>query len=87
MEIRVMFGGPLNFIAIFLSFGRLLTIRKNASVSSQKRTRQTYIQSNAELQAKMVVVVVWRAGEAIRQKGRLGGRPAGSTFIGRPSEK
>jgi hypothetical protein len=31
--------------------------------------RQTYIQSNVEPQTNPVVVVVWRVGEAIGQKG------------------
>jgi hypothetical protein len=48
--------------------------------------RQTYIQSNAEAEAKPVVAVVWRGGEAIRQKGRLEGKVVRPTFIGRPSE-
>jgi hypothetical protein len=50
------------------------------------RTEANYIQSNAEAEGKPVVVVVLRGGEAIRQKEQLGGRAAGSTFIGRPSE-
>jgi hypothetical protein len=48
--------------------------------------RQTYIQSNVEQEAKPVVVVVWRGGEAIRQNGRFGGRAVRPTFIGKPSE-
>jgi hypothetical protein len=48
--------------------------------------KQTSIPSNVEPEGKPVVVVVWRGGEAIRQKGRLGGRAVGFAFIGRPSE-
>jgi hypothetical protein len=47
---------------------------------------QTYIQSNAEGETNPVVVVVWRDGEAIRQKGRLKGRKVRATFIGTPAE-
>jgi hypothetical protein len=49
--------------------------------------RQKYIQSNAALDRKPVIVVVLRDGEAIRQKGRLGRRAGGPTSLGRPSEK
>jgi hypothetical protein len=48
--------------------------------------RHTYIQSNAEPEAKPVVVVVWRGAEARRQKERLEGRAVRATFIGRPPE-
>jgi hypothetical protein len=36
--------------------------------------RQTYIQSNAESEAKPAVVVAWSGGEARRQKRRLEGK-------------
>jgi hypothetical protein len=49
--------------------------------------RQIYIQLNVELEAKQVVAVLWRGGEAIRQKRRLGGGMIGSTFIVSPSEQ
>jgi hypothetical protein len=48
--------------------------------------RQTYIQSNAEPEEKLLIAVVWMDGEAIRKKGRLGGRVLSSTVVGRPSE-
>jgi hypothetical protein len=48
---------------------------------------QTYIQSDVELEANPVIVVVWRRGEAITQTGRLGIRRARSTFIGTTSEE
>jgi hypothetical protein len=47
--------------------------------------RQICSQSNAELVLKPVVGVAWRGEEAIKQKGRLGGRAVGCTFIGKPS--
>jgi hypothetical protein len=38
-----LFGGPLNFIAIFLSFGRLLTIRKKCvSLESEETEANIY---------------------------------------------
>jgi hypothetical protein len=43
--------------------------------------RQTYIQSNAEPDAKPVVVVVSGGGEAIRQKGPSGGRVVDSHLL------
>jgi hypothetical protein len=44
--------------------------------------RETYIQSNAEPEANPAVRVVWRGGEARRQKGRLGGRKVGEDLLG-----
>jgi hypothetical protein len=44
--------------------------------------RQALIPSNAELEAKRVVVVVSRGGEARRQKRRLGGRKVGRGLLG-----
>jgi hypothetical protein len=44
--------------------------------------RQTPIPSNVELEAKPVVVVVARGGEARRQNPRLGGRKVGQHFLG-----
>jgi hypothetical protein len=49
------------------------------------KPRQKYVQSNAEPEAKPVVVGVWTGGGARRQKERLGRRAVGSTSIRRPS--
>jgi hypothetical protein len=54
--------------------------------STYHRTEAKNIQSNPELEAKPVVVVVWRGGEAREQKGRWGGRAARAIFAGRPSD-
>jgi hypothetical protein len=44
--------------------------------------RQTSIPSNVEPEAKPVVVVVSRGGEARRQRRRVGGRKAGQDLLG-----
>jgi hypothetical protein len=44
--------------------------------------RQTTIPSNVEREAKPVVAVVPRDGEARKQKGRLGGRTASRNLLG-----
>jgi hypothetical protein len=48
--------------------------------------RQTFIQSNAEPEAKPVVALDLRDGEASGQKGRLEGKAVSFRFTGMPSE-
>jgi hypothetical protein len=46
------------------------------------KPRQISIPSNVELEAKSVVVVVWRDGEARREKQELRGRQVGQAVLG-----
>jgi hypothetical protein len=54
--------------------------------SKYHRTEANIYQSNAEPEAKRVAVVVWSGGEAVRQKGRLGGRAVGPHLSGGPQK-